>query len=53
MRRYRMEKTTMGHKYRIRMDGGEIAERVLYRIALVTLPFIGAAGMFFIWVKMG
>ena len=53
MRRYRMEKTTMGHKYRIRMDGCEIAERVLYRIALVTLPFVGAAGMFFIWVKMG
>lgn len=50
---YRRTKTTTGHRYYCRMPGSEIAERILYRIALVAVPFLGAAGMFLLWVKMG
>ena len=50
---YRRQKTTTGHRYYCRMPGSEIAERVLFRIAVVAVPFLGAAGMFLLWVKMG
>ena len=53
MKGYRTFKTTMGHKVRVRLSDNEIAERILYRIAIVTLPFVASAGMFFLWVKMG
>jgi hypothetical protein len=49
---YRRQKTTTGHRYYCRMPGSEIAERILFRIAVVAVPFLGAAGMFLLWVKM-
>ena len=53
MKGYRTERTTMGRKIRVRMSEDEIAERELYNLAIVTLPFITAALMFFLWVKVG
>lgn len=50
---YKTFKTTMGHKIRMRMTEDEIAERELFHIALVGLPFITAALMFALWIKMG
>ena len=50
---YRRQKTTTGHRYSCRMPGSERAERVRLRIAVVAVPFLGAAGTFLLWVKMG
>lgn len=50
---YKTFKTSLGHKIRMRMTEDEIAERELFHIALVALPFITAAVMFFLWIKMG
>ena len=51
MKDYRIEKTSMGHKIRVKMSEDEIAERELYRMAIVCLPFVFSALMFFLWVK--
>ena len=51
--RYRTYKTTMGRKIRVRMSNEEIAARWLYRFALVTVPFISSAVMFYVWVVIG
>lgn len=51
--KYRTFKTTMGRKYRVRMTDDELAERELFNIVLVLLPFVSAALMFFLWVKAG
>ena len=53
MSNYRTFKTTMGHKIRMRMTEEEIAERELFHIVLVVLPFIASVGMFLLWIKMG
>ena len=53
MSNYRTFKTTMGHKIRMRMTEEEIAERELFHIVLVALPFIASVGMFLLWIKMG
>ena len=53
MSQYRTFKTTMGHKIRVRMTEEEIAERDLFRIALVVFPFLASVVMFFLWVKLG
>ena len=50
--RYRTYKTTMGRKVRVRMSDEEIAARWIYRFALVAVPFISSALMFYVWVKM-
>ena len=50
---YRTMKTTMGRKYRMRISEDERTERVLYNMSIVFLPFVAAALMFFIWVKVG
>ena len=48
---YRIEKTTMGHKIRVRMSKQEIRERWIFRVLMVALPmctvwlFAIAAGM--------
>ena len=44
-------KTTMGRRYRMRAPHDARAERVLYWIAITVLPFIGAAGMMWLWLK--
>ena len=53
MKGYRMFKTTMGHKIRVRMSDEEIAERELFHMVLVALPLVTSALMFFLWVKVG
>ena len=53
MRRYRMERTTTGHKYMVRMADDEVAGKILYNIALVTIPFFASALMFLLWIKVG
>lgn len=50
--KYRTYKTTMGHKVRVRMSQEEVAARWLYRVALVVVPFISSAALFYVWVKM-
>ena len=51
MSQYKVIKTTMGRKYKVRMSEDEIAERDLYRMAVVILPLISSVLMFLIWVK--
>jgi len=53
MSQYKVLKTTMGRKYRVRMTEDEQAEKELFNIILVALPFLASAGMFLLWVKMG
>lgn len=53
MSQYKVLKTTMGRRYKVRMCEDEVAERELFHIVLVMLPLITAAGMFFLWVKAG
>ena len=50
--KYRTYKTTMGHKVRVRMSNEEIEARWLYRFAMVVVPFISSAALFYVWVKM-
>ena len=51
MKGYRTEKTTMGHKIRVKMSRQEIRERRIFHVLMVALPmgtvwlFAIAAGM--------
>lgn len=51
MSQYKVLKTTMGRKYKVRMCEDEVAERDLFRMAIVLLPLISSVLMFLIWVK--
>ena len=51
MKQYKVLKTTMGRKYRVQMSEEEIEERELFHMAVIALPFVSAALMFFLWVK--
>lgn len=51
MSQYKVLKTTMGRKYKVRMTEDEVAERDLYRLSIVLLPLISSVLMFLIWVK--
>ena len=51
--RYRTFKTTLGRKYKVRMTQDEIAEQELYRLVLVTLPFISSILMMVVWLSRG
>lgn len=53
MKRYKVQRTTLGHRYYVRQTEDEIAERIRYNVALVVVPFVSAALMFFLWVKVG
>jgi hypothetical protein len=53
MKGYRTLKTTMGRKYRVRVTSEEAAARWLYNVALVVVPFVSSALMFYVWVKVG
>ena len=48
---YRTYKTTMGRRYRMREPYDARLERILFRVGIVVLPFVAAAGMFLLWVK--
>ena len=47
---YKTMKTTMGHKYRMRMAEDEVAERDLFRLAVVVLPFLGTVALMAVWL---
>ena len=51
--KYKTMRTTMGRKYRMRISEDERVERTLYNLSIVILPFVTAALMFAIWVKVG
>ena len=51
MSQYKVLKTTMGRKYKVRMSEDEVAERDLFRLAVVALPLVSSMLMFLIWVK--
>ena len=53
MKGYKTLKTTMGRRYRVRITSEEAAARWLYNVALVVVPFVSSALMFYVWVKVG
>lgn len=48
---YKTMKTTLGHKYVVRMAEDSKAERILYWLAVTVLPLIGTVGLTFLWIK--
>ena len=53
MKGYKTLKTTMGRRYRVRITSEEAAAQWLYNVALVVVPFVSSALMFYVWVKVG
>jgi hypothetical protein len=53
MSRYKVMKTTMGRKYRVRVCEDEVAERALFRAAVVLLPFVGSVLLMAVWLMRG
>lgn len=47
---YRTMKTTMGRKYKVRITEDEVAERIMFRIAIVVLPFVSSVLMMAVWL---
>ena len=48
---YRSYKTTMGRRYRMREPYDARLERILFKVAVVVLPFVAAAGMTWLWIR--
>ena len=38
--KYKTVKTTLGHKFRVRMDDDEILEQTIYRIVVACTPLV-------------
>ena len=53
MKWYRVQKTTLGHKYIVRQADDEVAARLIYNVALVVVPFLSTVVLFLTWLKMG
>ena len=53
MSQYKVLKTTMGRKYKVRMTDDEVMERDLYRMAVVALPFFGTILLMAVWLWRG
>lgn len=53
MSQYKVLKTTMGRKYKVRMCEDEVAERDLFRLAVVALPFFGTILLMLVWLWRG
>lgn len=51
MSQYKVLKTTMGRKYKVRMTEDEVAERDLFWLAIVGLPFLASVLMTILWIK--
>ena len=51
--KYRTFKTTMGRKYKVRMTEDEIAERELFNITLVLVPFLSTILLMAVWLWRG
>ena len=50
MSQYKVLKTTMGRKYKVRMSDDEVMERDLFRLAIVVLPFFGTVLLMAVWL---
>ena len=53
MSQYRVMKTTMGRKYRMRMAENEASERELFRIVVVLLPLLASVLLTAAWFARG
>lgn len=53
MSQYKVMKTTMGRKYRMRMADNEVSERELFRLAVVVVPFLGTVLLLAAWLVRG
>lgn len=53
MKRYVVMKTTMGRKYWVRISEDEAAERLLFRVVLLGLPFFGTVLLMAVWLLRG
>jgi hypothetical protein len=51
--KYRTFRTTMGRKYRVRMTDDELAERELFNIILVLVPFLSTVLLMAVWLWRG
>lgn len=51
--KYRTFKTTMGRKYRVRMTDDELAERELFHITLILVPFLSTVLLMAVWLWRG
>jgi len=49
---YKVVKTAMGRKFRVRMDEDEIREKKLFRLAVTLMPLIGSMLMFWLWLEV-
>lgn len=50
---YKVQKTTTGRKYKVRTPDNERTENLLWWILTYLGTGICAAGMFFLWIKIG
>lgn len=51
--KYRTFRTTMGRKYRVRMTDDELAERELFHITLILVPFLSTVLLMAVWLWRG
>ena len=51
MSQYKVLKTTMGRRYKVRMTEDEIMERDLFHLAIVGLPLLASVLMTILWIK--
>ena len=51
MSQYKVLKTTMGRRYKVRMSEDEIAERDMFRLVLIGLPFLASVLLTILWIK--
>ena len=47
---YKVLKTSMGRKYRVPMTDDEVAERDMFRLVVVALPFFGTILLMAAWL---
>lgn len=50
---YKVQKTSLGHRYRVPFQDDERAERALYNATIVLLPFVTAIVLTVIWMVTG
>lgn len=51
MSQYKVLKTTMGRRYKVRMTEDEIMERDLFHLVIVGLPLLASVLMTILWIK--
>lgn len=50
---YKVQKTSLGHRYKVPFPDDERAERALYNATIVLLPFVTAIVLTVIWMVTG